>query len=161
MSAKEISEMISVFFMCSVKFGIAGMPMTVFLFAFSFWKAFIVCNAGGISGVIVFTYFLAVIKKWWTTLMSRFRKPNTLPKKKFTFTNKLVVNVKRRFGLLGLAILTPGFLSIPLGIFLSLHFFKKERTKIILYNSISVVAWELTLFFLFNYFKSFLSQYFT
>jgi hypothetical protein len=158
MSAKEISEIISVFLMCSVKFGIAGMPMAVFLFNFSFWKAFIVCTSGGITGVFVFTYFLAIIKKWFTQLLSKFKKPNAQPKKKFTFTNKLVVKVKQKFGLVGLAIVTPPILSIPLGIFFSLYFFKKYKLKIILYNSISVVVWEILLFFVFNYFKSFFSQ---
>jgi uncharacterized membrane protein len=160
MSAKEISEIISVFLMCSLKFGIGGMPMAVFLFGFGFWKAFFVCNLGGITGVVIFTYFLAVIKKAVAKFMARFKKPNTVPKKKFTFTNKMVVKAKQKFGLIGLAILTPGVLSIPFGIFLSLHFFKKHKTKIILYNSISVVIWELALYFAFNYFKSFFSAFF-
>jgi uncharacterized membrane protein len=161
MSVKEISEAISVFLMCSVKFGIAGMPMAVFLFNFGFWKAFFVCNIGGISGVVVFTYFLDIIKKWFSKIMLRFKKENTAPKKKFTFMNKLVVRTKRNFGLVGLAILTPGLLSIPLGIFLSLHFFKKHKTKIIIYNAISVVVWELVLYFSFTYFKSFFSTFFS
>jgi hypothetical protein len=161
MSVKEISEALSVFLMCSLKFGIGGMPMAVFLFSFSFWKAFVVCNLGGITGVIVFTYFLAVIKKWFAKMMSKIRKPSTEPKKKFTFTNKMVVKAKQKFGLIGLAILTPGVLSIPFGIFLSLHFFKKHKTKIIIYNAVSVVVWELVLYVSFNYFKSFFSTFFS
>ncbi len=159
MSIKEISELISVFLLCSVKFGIGGMPMAVFLYHLNFWTAFIVCNAGGITGVIVFTYFLAVIKKWFSHLMRRFKKETHHTKKKFTFTNKLVVRVKQRFGLLGIAVLTPSFLSIPLGIFLSLHFFKKHKVRILIYHSVSIIIWELILFFSLNYFKSFFQQF--
>jgi hypothetical protein len=110
------------------------------------------------EAISVFTYFLAIIKKWFNKIMKRFKKENTAPKKKFTFMNKLVVKTKRNFGLVGLAILTPGLLSIPLGIFLSLHFFEKHKTKIILYNAISVIVWELVLYFAFTYFKSFFSS---
>ncbi len=159
MSAKEISEIISVFLMCSVKFGIGGMPMAVFLFNFSFIKALLVCNVGGITGVFVFTYFLAAIKKWFANIKLRFSKPNNQVKQKFTFTNKLVVRIKQRFGLLGIAIITPPLLSIPLGVFFSLYFFKKQKIKILIYNSVSVILWELILFFAFNYFKTFFAQF--
>ena len=65
------------------------------------------------------------------------------PKKKrvFTWKNKLIVKVKRDYGLIGLAAITPIFLSIPLGTFLAARFFHDQK-KVLTYLAASVVVWS-------------------
>lgn len=73
------------------------------------------------------------------------------PKKIFTKFNRRVIRIKHRFGLTGIAILTPIFLSIPIGAFLAERFYK-DKKKVILYLSISAIAWCFILYFLFLFF---------
>ncbi len=68
---------------------------------------------------------------------------NKKPKKKkvFTLKNKLIVRVKRDYGLIGLAAATPVLLSIPLGTFLAARYFPNPL-KVISYLCASVVVWS-------------------
>ena len=65
------------------------------------------------------------------------------PKKKrvFTWKNKLIVKVKREYGLIGLAALTPTILSIPVGTFLAARYFSDQK-KVISYLAASVIVWS-------------------
>jgi hypothetical protein len=64
--------------------------------------------------------------------------------KKFTRKNKLIVRVKRRFGLIGIAFLTPLLLSIPIGCFLSVRYFKVKH-KILIHMYVSVIFWSVSI----------------
>lgn len=97
---------------------------------------------GGLIGVFFFFYLSSAIM----LLISRMaagsdKKKPSKPKKKFTWKNKIIVHVKREYGLIGLAAITPVLLSIPLGTFLAARFFRNPR-KVILYLSASVVVWS-------------------
>jgi hypothetical protein len=49
------------------------------------------------------------------------------PKKKFTRTNKTIVRLKNRFGIYGISLFAPLFLSVPLGTIITAKFYGKER----------------------------------
>jgi hypothetical protein len=53
-----------------------------------------------------------------------------------------MVKLSRKYGLLGLAALTPILLSIPLGIFIITRL-ESSRSKILLYMFISVTCWSI------------------
>ncbi|MBL4585585.1 MAG: hypothetical protein JKX84_00800 [Flavobacteriales bacterium] len=55
--------------------------------------------------------------------------------------NKLIVKIKRDYGLIGLAAVTPILLSIPLGTFLAARYFDNKR-KVLTYLCASVVVWS-------------------
>lgn len=55
-----------------------------------------------------------------------------------------MIKVKQRFGLSGIALITP-IISQPIGAFFAEKFFKDKR-KVIAYLSISVVFWALTIY---------------
>ena len=58
--------------------------------------------------------------------------------------NILAIKTARKYGLVGIAVLTPIFLSIPIGTYLALHFFpEKKKTIPILITS--VIGWSLVL----------------
>ena len=69
-----------------------------------------------------------------------------LPERKrvFTWKNKMIVLTVRRFGLVGIALLTPTLLSIPVGTIIAARYFRNPR-KVVGYLCASVVLWSLIL----------------
>ena len=95
--------------------------------------------AGGIIGIIVFTYLGTKLSAWMV---------KTWPEKfgrKFTKRNRRLVRIKKNFGLGGIAFLTPILLSIPVGILFSLSI-SNNRRKILWSMIASCVFWGLVLF---------------
>lgn len=140
MDRSEIWKYISVFLSSTLFFSKIGMPTAVTLFKFHYFKVIITSCAGAIFSTVVFTYLSDVILKWWDKLKDRFFTKKG-PKKKFTKTNRLVIKIKRRFGLAGIAALAPFIISIPLGAFLGERFYKDKR-KVIIYISVSTILWS-------------------
>lgn len=64
------------------------------------------------------------------------------PKKIFTRRSRRMVRIWKRYGLLGLAALTPVLFSIPIGTFFMIRL-EKNRNRIILYMFISITCWSL------------------
>ena len=142
MDWQELSKIIGAFLLCAVKFSLAGVPAAV-IAGWPILKSLTIIISGGVFGVLVFGYLSDYIIHFF----KRFKKPNAKPKKKFTYANKLVIKTKNKFGLIGISILTPLLLSIPLGVFLAIRFFK-NRNKVITYMILSVVGWAFILYFL-------------
>jgi hypothetical protein len=132
-------------------------PPLSFEFGFSFLQTWLVTTLGGIAGVIFFFYLskgmLALYFRYAARHISfnyaKFRsivwKSNQLPepvKKIFTFRNKSLVKIRRKYGLAGIIILTPILLSIPLGTFLVIKYYSRQK-NLLAYLSLSVVAWSL------------------
>lgn len=145
----EFFKILSVFLACTVAFGKLGMPAAVVLFNYNFYKVFIVTVLGGITGNIFFTNLSAAILKWVHNY--RLKKNKIHSKKIFTRFNRRIIKLKNRFGLAGIAAITPVLLSTPLGAFLAERFFR-DKGKIIIYLSISNIFWSITLYFLMLYF---------
>jgi hypothetical protein len=145
-------KILTVVLFCSLFFSKLGMPAAVILFKFNFLQVFIVSNIGGVGGTIFYTYLSAGILKWW----DRYKHKKLTRKKKKIFTkgNRRIIRIKQKFGLLGIAILTPVLLSIPLGAFLGERFYKKKG-KVILYLSVSCVIWSVVFYFIYYFFYDF------
>jgi hypothetical protein len=62
-------------------------------------------------------------------------------KKIFTWKNKMIVKTVRQYGLLGVALLTPVILSIPLGTFIAARYFHNQA-QVLKYLSASVIFWS-------------------
>lgn len=139
----ELLKILSVFITCALVFGKIGMPAAVLLFKFNFMKVFLVSSAGGITGVVVFTYLSASFLKWYHQL--RVKNGRIHRKRIFTKFNRRVIMVKQRFGLVGIALITPPLLSPPLGAFLAERFFRDKR-KVIVYLSISTMIWSVAIY---------------
>lgn len=150
MDGQHIFEILGIFALSAVKFGIAGVPAAVFA-KFPFFKAVSVTASGGIVGTIVFTYLSEGIINLYHRIKQRLTKKKSKPPKKFTRANRLVVLTKKKFGLIGLSIITPLLLSIPLGVFLAVRYYENKE-KIIFSMSLSICAWAVILYFFYNYF---------
>ena len=99
-----------------------------------------------VFSTIIFTYLSDVIIKWWDKLKDKWVTKKG-PKKHFTKANRRIIKVKHRFGLVGIAALTPVLLSIPLGAFLAERFYK-DKKKVILYTAISLLVWANIYYFI-------------
>jgi hypothetical protein len=66
------------------------------------------------------------------------------PKRIFTRQTRRVVKIWKRYGLFGIAALTPVIFSIPIGTFFMSRY-EKNRNKIFMYMFISITAWSLIL----------------
>lgn len=145
----DFLKILSVFFACIFFFAKLGMPTAVVFFKYNFWKVMIVGWAGGVTGSIIFTYLSAGILKWRHNF--RVKRGKIHHKKIFTRFNRGIIKIKKRFGLAGIAFITP-LIGTPVGAFLAERFFK-DKKKIILYLSISFLFWVLALYFIFLIFQ--------
>lgn len=78
--------------------------------------------------------------------MHIYREKRNIKKKIFTKTTRRMIRIKHRFGLAGIAAITP-LISQPIGAFFAEKFFK-DKKKIIFYLSISVIIWAMGLYFI-------------
>ncbi len=138
----EFLKILSVFLTCTFFFVKLGVPAAVIFFKYNFVKVMLVSCAGGITGNIIFTYLSATLLKW----THYYRQKRNIHKKIFTRSTRRMINIKHRFGLAGIAFITP-IISQPIGAFFAEKFFK-DKKKVIVYLSVSVVFWAVTLYFL-------------
>ena len=134
--SEDFWEVVSVMLLSAIKFMIGGVPLAIF-YKFSFIKAVVTTSVGGVTGVFFFTFLSE-----WVIKAGKKIIPRHPEKKIFTWKNKTIVWVKMKMGLGGLALLTPTILSLPLGLFLAVRYYK-NRKKIILYMSVSVMLCSL------------------
>lgn len=140
---------------------------------FGFFESVIYSIAGGMLGVFVFTYFSEQVGKFWHWLKEKLKKifkkkemfseptvdieehvevhytyieKNTSanPKKVFTPRNRRLVKIWRKYGLVGIAFLTPVLISIPIGTIIANNMIHNKK-KIFLYMFISIVFWSIFL----------------
>lgn len=143
-------KIIAVFLSCAIKPGLAGVPTAVAC-KFTFLQTLAIGGSGGITGTFIFSYLIGGIFKMITRFQDKHFPNRNKNKKIFTKTNRIIVKAKKNFGIVGVSIISPPFLSIPLGVFLALRFFG-HRGKVILCMCISVVAWTVVLYFFYHSF---------
>ena len=137
----------------SFKFA-ATFPLVIIQFNFSFLETILWTNVGGIAGIYFFAFLSGKLIAWWNRT---FRKPGhhspdkeDPAKKIFTRRNRRIVRIKQRYGLIGIAASTPFLLSIPVGVFLAVRYYRTSSSKFI-YLIASNVVWSViyTAFYMF------------
>jgi len=159
MDNTDIAKFISAALACTISLSKIGIPTVIFIYKSNYLLAILSSCTGSVVGSVVFTYLFAGILKWWDRLRHTYFKPKH-PKKVFTSFNRRVIRIKHRFGLTGIAILTPIFLSIPIGAFLAERFYK-DKKKVITYLSISAIFWCIVLYFIFLFFYDIFKSWFS
>lgn len=176
----QLGKIILVILLSSVKF-VAGPSFAYYdqRYEFSFVETIFYCVLGGMLGVIVFTYFSRTIISIWHRFNHKvklafvksepFSSPvadvdqvldihyeyiekKSEPKKIFTRRNRSIVKIWKKYGLYGIAFLTPIILSIPIGTIIA-NSLVDNRKKILLYMFVSLVFWSafmLTMFEIFH-----------
>lgn len=136
----------------AVKFLIA--PGSIYVVGgYSFWETIFISITGGWLGITAFFYFGKVIFRFFEWLVYRLRTRPAAQKKKVTRMKRWIVNIKNhRLGLIGLALVTPSMISIPVGCILAAKYFSHDKRAIpVLF--ISVVFWAFVLTSLASFFN--------
>ncbi|NQU53213.1 MAG: hypothetical protein HQ522_11820 [Bacteroidetes bacterium] len=159
MSFVAILKFFNVFILASVKY-VFSFPYAL-LIGLEYEEAIIAVLIGGIAGFFFFYYLSGVLirklqnhKICVCNLVPGFVKirhktfcktpEKASQKNKFTRKNKMLVNLKAKYGLWGIIITAPIFLSIPLGAFLLNKYYSKKK-NVFAYMMISIFGW--TVFF--------------
>ena len=129
-------KILVVIFLSGIKFMFA-IPLSIIKYDFTFIQTLIFSVAGGMLSIFVFSFLSDKIYKFIAS-----RRRNKV--KKRNMKNILAIKTARKYGLFGIAFLTPIFFSIPIGTYLALYFFPdKKKTIPILITS--VVCWSLVI----------------
>jgi hypothetical protein len=141
-TTEEIIKLATVFALSTVKFFIMLFSSRTLL-DLSFWQAFFTISAGGLFGVISFYYLSGLIIAAFSriTIFKRKKKHNK-SKKIFTRRNKFIVKLKTKYGLYGLALLTPALLSIPVGVFIIRKYYGRNRFALPI-TCLAIVVWSI------------------
>lgn len=134
----------------TVKFGMT-FPLAIMEFNFNFIETLLWINLGDILGIYFFAYLSEGLNRWLQEKLNK-RKAirKDVNKKVFTKRNRKIVRIKQRYGLIGIALCTPILFSIPIGVFLVVRYYPKNRTRF-LYMITANFAWSLfyTSFYMF------------
>lgn len=106
----------------SIKF-MAAIPLAVYQYDLSLWETFLYSSIGGVLGVIIFAKF----SKWVVKIYYHFFSPKNNLNDKKSIKEVVAAKTVRKYGLFGIAFLTPIFFSIPIGTFIALRFFPDKR----------------------------------
>lgn len=137
----------------SFKFA-ATFPLVIIQFEFSFLETILWTNVGGIVGIYFFAFLSEKLISWWKRTFRRSNRnimeDEQQVKKIFTRRNRRIVRTKKKYGLLGIALITPFLLSIPVGVFLVVRYYRVSKYKF-LYLIAANVIWSLiyTAFYMF------------
>ncbi len=131
MEWSDIAAGIPLFLASAVKF-LLGIPAAKLALNLNFWQTLLFGIASSTFGIIMCTFFAENINKIITKLKTYFTKPKNSTE---TLTEPLKSNINKiidKFGLTGLAFITPTIISIPIGTFMAVKYYK-SKTKIISY----------------------------
>ena len=148
-----VIKYILIFLLCMVKFVVA-VPSGFATLDLPFIPFVLFTTAGGISGVLAFSFFSNYIFQAWDFIISSlgFKVIQTKPKRRFTKASRIYTKIIKSYGLIGVALITPTIISIPVGTVLALKLFPDKR-KVIFTLSISVLLWSILLSSLLFFFK--------
>ena len=135
----SLFQELMIMLMSSVKFLLA-IPIAAYQYEFSLWETFFFSSIGGVLGIIIFAKFSYWIIELYNTWMSSKQKANS----RIGLKRVVAIKTVRKYGLFGIAFLTPIFFSIPIGTFIALRFFpNKKKTLPVL--AASVFGWSFVL----------------
>lgn len=143
MDQTGIAKVLSVLLISATKFLWA--PGTALLSGFSFFQTVLLTSIGGMLGISFFYFFGAIAidrLERWRGKMRRNRPGKQ--KRIFTRRNRRIIRIKHAFGLIGLVVVTPCILSIPIGCVVAAKFYRHNRATYPLLL-VSTVAWSLLL----------------
>ena len=128
----------------SFKFAVT-FPLVIVQFEFSFAETILWTNVGGIVGIYFFAFLSEKLLSWWKRIFRRSNRKllsdEQQVKKIFTRRNRRIVRIKQEYGLGGIALITPFLLSIPVGVFLVVRYYRTSKSKF-LYLIVANLIWS-------------------
>lgn len=126
--------------LATIKFAVA-VPFFILEEKLSFWEGLIFSLASGTFGIILFMFISRWVLQGWKWLKNALGI-RTRKRRKFNRRVRRMVRLKSRYGLIGIALLSPILISIPVGCFLAVRYYKNTR-KVFLYMEAGVILWSL------------------
>lgn len=123
----------------------ATFPVAVYAMKMTAAETLICTNAGGLLGLLIFLNFSKYLLLAWDKYRPAFHRKK---RKVFTRSSRRFVKIKLKYGLPGIAILSPSVLSIPVGSFLAARYYG-TKPKVWLFLITGQILWSLvfTLFY--------------
>ncbi len=176
----EYIKILLVILLSSVKF-IAGPPFAYGFnqkYDFNIIESILYSIIGGMLGVVVFSYFSTHLFKFWHWLKFQFKKAfrgkgifsepmvdydepfevhytyveKSRQRKIFSRRTRRFVRIWRRYGLIGVAFLTPVVFSIPIGTIVA-NSLVRNKKKIFVYMFLSVLFWSVVINMVFEVYQ--------
>ncbi len=173
----EFWKIVQVILLSSVKF-VAGPAFAYYnkQHEFTLPETVIYCVIGGMLGDVIFSYLskpFFMLEHWIFRKFRKWRqKPHIFSKPKvdidgnfkvnyeyidkgeekrkvFTKRNRRIVQIWKKYGLTGIAIVTPIFLSIPIGTIIA-NSLEVRKKKILLYMFFSILFWSVAMITVFE-----------
>ncbi len=132
---EEILKIFSVIGLSSVRHTFFGVPLAA-SYGYSLLEVVLYSATGGIAGMVIFMLLAHSLKSWYKQLFPK------KAKRKFTKMNRFIVRVRQRFGLIGIALITPPILSIPVGTVIATSIYK-NKPKVFFTLLVSIIFWSL------------------
>ena len=114
-------------------------------YEFPFWVGVPATVAGAMLGVFVYIFFGEIIRGLLIRFMKRKHPFQNMPVRR----RRMIVKVKKRFGLPGIAFLTPMVLTVPIGSIVAVALGYRWY-KILLAMLISFSTWSLLVFTIYD-----------
>ncbi len=134
---EEVLKALSTIGLSSIKHMMGGVAAAGY--AYTYLETFCYTAIGGILGVAFFIFLSQTAQNLFQYIFPNKRKKI---KPKFSRFSRFVVWVKQRFGLAGIAFITPWFLTVPVGTMISCGLYRDKR-KVFIYQSVSILIWSL------------------
>lgn len=115
----------------------SGAPLAASL-GFSYLEAALLMTFGGLLGILIMLYCMQTVKYAATKYLPSKKK------KVFNKRNRMIVKVRKKFGMAGLALIGPLVISLPITVIIMTAIFGDKR-KVLLYTGLSVVLWSFML----------------
>lgn len=135
-----ITKYISLFLLAAIKYFAA---VLIFLAdkSIDVYFTFFLLLFGGILGIVAFYYLGRIINIGINSFYLRWKKNKTLLKTGSKRNRRLII-LKNKYGLIGISVLTPIFLSIPLGCFLASRFYGKKASTLFVMLA-GIIGWTI------------------
>ena len=119
-------------------------PIAIQVFQFNFLEAMCFSMASGMSGVMVTLYLSKYIFEAYDWLKHKITGKRHKPKRKvFTPNKRRLVKFKNTYGLVGISLITPTLLSIPVGTLIAARLYRHDRRHVYIYMAGSLAIWSL------------------
>ncbi len=135
----SLGKLISIFFMAGFKYIVAVM-MALGMGLNFFWSV-LTCTLGGMLGVAVYT----LAEEFFRKRIMAWRKRKGKKMFRVNRTTRLIIKIKHHHGLLGISVLTPVLLTVPVGSLAALALGYHWR-QVFIYMFFSFLGWSLFFF---------------
>ena len=122
-----------------------------YAYGYNFYESLLITTVGGLLGVLAFGLIGKIIDQYWARtvdfvkgIFGKKKDPNEKVKI-FNRTNRFIVFVKKRLGLVGVALITPCIISIPIGTIVAFAMYKHQPKRVWTALSVSLVFWSVIL----------------